>query len=142
MTRSENRWLRTKDVSGDAYDARYDERRQNEVGRIRHRRQCVRGEHGEPGDARQTLVMRERGRNGLAEQETLEGERGVFRHPRTPMDASKERFRVTPTGLADGLGLGLSLGAACQYAPTTRVPRILRVTQDLSRADVIIPGFT
>ncbi|HEV2249562.1 MAG TPA: class I SAM-dependent methyltransferase [Candidatus Limnocylindria bacterium] len=26
MTRSENRWLRTKDVSGDAYDARYDER--------------------------------------------------------------------------------------------------------------------
>ena len=24
--RSENRWLRTKDVSGDAYDARYDER--------------------------------------------------------------------------------------------------------------------
>lgn len=26
MTRSENRWLRTKDVTGDAYDARYDER--------------------------------------------------------------------------------------------------------------------
>jgi SAM-dependent methyltransferase len=26
MTRSENRWLRTKDISGDAYDARYDER--------------------------------------------------------------------------------------------------------------------
>ena len=26
MTRSENRWLRTKDLSGDAYDARYDER--------------------------------------------------------------------------------------------------------------------
>lgn len=26
MTQSENRWLRSKDVSGDAYDARYDER--------------------------------------------------------------------------------------------------------------------
>ena len=26
MTRSDNRWLRTKNVSGDAYDARYDER--------------------------------------------------------------------------------------------------------------------
>jgi len=26
MTRSENRWLRSKDLSGDAYDARYDER--------------------------------------------------------------------------------------------------------------------
>jgi hypothetical protein len=26
MAGSENRWLRTKDLSGDAYDARYDER--------------------------------------------------------------------------------------------------------------------
>jgi SAM-dependent methyltransferase len=26
VTRSENRWLRTKDLTGDAYDARYDER--------------------------------------------------------------------------------------------------------------------
>jgi SAM-dependent methyltransferase len=26
MSRSDNRWLRTKDLSGDAYDARYDER--------------------------------------------------------------------------------------------------------------------
>jgi SAM-dependent methyltransferase len=26
VTRSQNRWLRTKDISGDAYDARYDER--------------------------------------------------------------------------------------------------------------------
>jgi SAM-dependent methyltransferase len=26
VTRSDNRWLRTKDLSGDAYDARYDER--------------------------------------------------------------------------------------------------------------------
>ena len=26
MARSDNRWLRTKDLSGDAYDARYDER--------------------------------------------------------------------------------------------------------------------
>ena len=26
MSRSENRWLRTKDVTGDAYDARYDQR--------------------------------------------------------------------------------------------------------------------
>src|SRR6476620_9692495 len=26
MARSDNRWLRTKNVSGDAYDARYDER--------------------------------------------------------------------------------------------------------------------
>jgi SAM-dependent methyltransferase len=26
VSRSENRWLRTKDLSGDAYDARYDER--------------------------------------------------------------------------------------------------------------------
>jgi SAM-dependent methyltransferase len=26
VTRSENRWLRTKDVTGDAYDARYDQR--------------------------------------------------------------------------------------------------------------------
>jgi len=33
-------------------------------------------------------------------------------------------FRVTPTGLADGLGLGLSLGKHCQCAPTKRVPRI------------------
>ena len=62
--------------------ARDDERGQDEVGRVRDRRQRVGRQHGQARDTGQALVVRQMRRDRSADEETLERERGVFRHPR------------------------------------------------------------
>ncbi len=55
----------------------------DEIGRVGDRRQRIRREHGETGDTRQPLVVREVRRNGLAEEEPFQRrERRGFRHAR------------------------------------------------------------
>jgi len=56
---------------GKRADACDEESGQDEVGRIRDRRERVGREDGETRDAGQTLVMRQVRRDGLADEETL-----------------------------------------------------------------------
>ena len=53
-------------------DAGDDERGQNEIGCVGHRRQRVGREYGKTGDARQALVMRQVGWNGFAEKQPFQ----------------------------------------------------------------------
>src|SRR6185436_15951644 len=53
--------------------------------------------------------MSQMGGDRPADEKTFERERGVLRHPRS-LPGISHVLRVTPAGLADGLGLGLSLG--------------------------------
>ena len=124
---------------GDAGD---DERREDEVGGVRDRRQRVGREHRQARDARQALVMRERRRNRFADEESFERERGVVRHPRaSPMDASRCASVKTPTGLADGLGLGMSSGQRAPVRPDYSGPPHPASCAGFSHPNVIMTGL-
>ena len=95
-----------RDRVDEGADAGDDERGQDEVGRVGHRRERVGRQHRQSGDARQAFVVCEVRRNRLAEKEMLERKRGLAPRALTALAMSaKACFRVSPTGLADGLGL-------------------------------------
>ena len=93
-------------------DPSHGEDAQDLLGGVRHRGQRVRRQHGEPGDTRETLVMREMGRNGCADHEALElPQKRLVGHGNLQ----------TPTGLADGLEIGV-LYRTLPDAPRTMGP--------------------